>query len=488
MRLLNILIPAVLIALVLFMGLYNLGGDLMNDDEGTYLYASWRVSLGEVPYRDFFVVQMPLSLYVTAGLFKLFGPEVWWARAASFLLILGTGFLICAASIKFFGFSRNLSLALAGLFLLTKHIYFLGRIFMPDSFMIFLCAAALYFALKAEHRAPVIKQNCDLFLFGIFSGLAVLAKFNGALLFGGYLLYSIYLLVRKMERPRDILQNILVSSAGFLLTFGLIYGLLLIFVPGTYQATLGYHLAKEQAAAGIAALPFLRLGQFVGNHNYGLIPIALIGIFFGTVFKERKRSLLLFTTVAFLSLAFSPGKFFLRYIVFALVPLTVFFGDGIRLIGSKKRLRLFAFPVAIALVLLSLGPTFNLEKLRAYDNGTRTLASYVRDGTMPGDYVFGDDQGINFYAERPCPPRLADVSEATTSSGQVTSADIRNECDRYSVKLIFVEKGASAHHLKNLIDYSHFQAYLDERYEFIKTVQREFLEVDIYRRKPTSFI
>jgi 4-amino-4-deoxy-L-arabinose transferase-like glycosyltransferase len=488
MRLLNILIPAVLIALVLFMGLYNLGGDLMNDDEGTYLYASWRVSLGEIPYRDFFVAQMPLSLYVTAGLFRLFGPEVWLARAVSFLLLLGTGFLIYGTSIKFFGFSRNLSLAIAGLFLLTKHVYFLGRIFMPDSYMIFFCAAALYFALKAEHRAPVIQQKWAMFLFGIFSGLAVLAKFNGILLFGGYLVYSIFLLVRKMERPRDLLQNILVSSAGFLLTFGLIYGLLLIFVPGTYQATLGYHLAKENAAASLAALPFLRLGQFVGNHNYGLIPIALIGIFFGTVFKERKRSLLLFTTVAFLSLAFVPGKFYLRYIVFALVPLTFFFGDGIRLIGSKKRLRLFAFPVVIALVLLSLGPTFNLEKLRAYDNGTRTLASYVREETMPGDYVFGDDQGINFYAERPCPPRLADVSEATTSSGQVTSADIRNECDRYSAKLIFVEKGASAHHLKNLIDYSHFQAYLDERYEFIKTVQREFLEVDIYRRKPTSFI
>jgi 4-amino-4-deoxy-L-arabinose transferase-like glycosyltransferase len=483
MRLLNILLPAALIALVLFMGLYNLGGDLMNDDEGTYLYASWRVSLGEVPYRDFIVVQMPLSIYLTAGLFRLFGPEVWWARAASFLLILGTGFLIYGASIKFFGFSRNLSLAVAGLFLLTKHIYFLERIFMPDSYMIFFCAAALYFALKAEDPATGKKQNCDLFLFGIFSGLAVLAKFNGILLIAGYLLYLIYLFARKMDRPRAVVGKALIVSAGFLLSFGLIYGLVLIFVPGTYQATFGYHLAKERAAAGIAALTFLRFGQFVGNHNYGLIPIALIGIFFGTVFKERKRSLLLFTTVAFLSLAFVPGKFFLRYIVFALVPLTFFFGDGIRRIGSKKRLRFFAFPVVIALVLLSLGPTFNLKKLRAYDNGTRTLASYVREETMPGDYVFGDDQGINFHAERPCPPRLTDVSEATTSSGQVTSADIRNECDRYSVKLIFVEKGASAHHLKNLIDYPLFQAYLDERYEFIKTVQREFLEVDIYRRK-----
>jgi 4-amino-4-deoxy-L-arabinose transferase-like glycosyltransferase len=483
MRLLNILIPAVLIALVLFMGLYNLDGDRMNDDEGAYLYASWRVSLGEVPYQDFFVVQMPLSFYVTAGLFKLFGAEVWWARAASLLLILGTGFLIYRASTKFFGFERRLSLAMAGIFLLTKHIYFLGRIFMPDSYMIFFCAVALYFALEAETQISAKKDRVALFLFGLFSGLAVLSKFNGILLVAGYLLYLIYLFARKMERPRDILEKILISSAGFLLTFGLIYCLLLIFVPGTYQATFGYHLAKEKAVAGMAALPFLRLGQFVGSHNYGLISVALIGIIFGAAFKEKKRSLIVFVTLAFLLLAFVPGKFFLRYIVFALVPLTFFFGAGIRLINFKKRLRLFAFPAVIALVLLSLGPTFNLKKLGAYDNGTRTVASFVRDETMSGDYVFGDDPGINFYAQRPCPPRLVDVSEGTTSSGQVTSADIRHECDRYNVKLIFVEKGASAHHLKNLKDYPLFEAYLDERFEFIKTVQREFLEVDIYRRK-----
>jgi 4-amino-4-deoxy-L-arabinose transferase-like glycosyltransferase len=487
MRLFNILVPAILIALVLFMGFYNLGGDRMNDDEGAYLYASWRVSLGEVPYRDFFVVQMPLSFYGTAGLFKLFGPEVWWARAASFLLLLGTGLFIYGAAKKFFGFSRNLSLAMAAIFLLTKHVYFLGRIFMPDAYMLFLCAAALYFALKAETRLLASQEKVPLFLFGLFSGLAVLSKFNGILLLAGYLLYLIYLAARKMERPQAVARRALIVSAGFFLSFGLFYGLLLIFVPGTYQATFGYHMIKEGAAADTAALPFLRLGQFIGNHNYGLIPIALIGIIFGAVFKEKKRALLLFATLACLVLVFVPGKFYLRYIAFALVPLTFFFGDGIRLINAQKRLRIFAYPALIVVILLSLGPTFNLKKLGAYDNGTRALSSYVRNETAPGDYVFGDDPGINFYAQRPCPPRLVDVSEGTTSSGQVTSVDIRKECDRFKVKLIFVEKGASAHHLKNLRDYPLFEDYLNEHYELVKTMPREFLDVDIYRRKRNSF-
>jgi hypothetical protein len=286
-----------------------------------------------------------------------------------------------------------------------------------------------------------------------------------------------------MDRLQAVVVRALIALAGFLFSFGLIYGLMLIFVPGTYQATLGYHLVKESAAASFAALPFLRFGQFIGSHNYGLIPVALIGIIFGAALKEKKRSLLVFVTLALLFLAFVPGKFYPRYIVFTLVPLTFFLGDGVRLIGFQKRLRFFAYPAVLALILLSLGPTFNLKKLGAYDSGTRSLASYVRQETVAADYVFGDDPGINFYALRPCPPRLVDVSEGTTSSGQITGADIRRECDRYNVKLIFVEKGASAHHLKNLIDYSYFQVYLDERYQFIKTVQREFLEVDIYRRK-----
>jgi 4-amino-4-deoxy-L-arabinose transferase-like glycosyltransferase len=484
MRLRNFLPAGGLIALILFMGFYNLGGNLMNDDEGTYLYASWRVSLGEVPYRDFFISQTPLSFYAGAALFKLFTPGVWCARAASLLLIMGTGILIYRASRRFFQFSQNLSLAMAGVFLLTKHVYFLGRMFMPDCYMLFFGAAALFFALKTETPTSKKGQSIPLALIGMFSGLAALSKLNGLLVFAGYLIYLIYLLSGGNDGPREVFRKILVSSAGFLISFGLIYVLMLIFVPGTYHSTLGFHLAKEKiAASALILLPFLRIGQFIGNHNYGLIPVALIGILFGQVFKDKKRALLLFVAVASLLPVLVPGNFYPRYIVFALVPLTFFFGEGIKILRSQKKLRLLTFPVVLVLVLLSIGPTFNLKKLAAYDKGTRALVTYVNEQTEEGDYVFGDDPGINFYAQKPCPPRLVDVSGAMTRSGQITAADIQSECDRLSVKLILVEKGQSAHHLKNLLDYQLFQTYLGERYEFLKTAQREFLEVDIYKRR-----
>ena len=476
-------LPALLLVLALFMGFYNLGGYLLNDDEGTYLYGAWRVSLGDVPYRDFFLSQTPLGFGFVAVLFKIFGPTVWGARALSYLFILGTAYLIYLASRKFFKFNKELSLLAAGVFLFTKHIYFLGRMFMPDDAMLFLSTLALYFALKAEQAAPR-KGTSPAFLFGAFAGLAALTKLNAVLLPAGYALFLLFLLIKKAEKPAELLRKALVPALGFLLTFGLFYGLMLIFIPGTFEATFGFHLAKERAAVlELARLPFLRLVQFVGNHNYGLIPMAVAGMFLAPLFKDRKRALLFFVMLVVLAQVFLPGTFYLRYVIFALVPLAFFFGDGVVGIGARTKARSFVFPVAAVLILLCLGPTFSLKKLRAYDHDTRTLAAVVRDNTAAGDYVFGDDPEINFLARRPCPPRLVDVSGAMTRSGRITAADIRADCERYEVKFILVEKGQSAHHLKNLKDYAQFQSYLDRAYELVGTMPREFLQVDVYRRR-----
>jgi hypothetical protein len=49
--------------------------------------------------------------------------------------------------------------------------------------------------------------------------------------------------------------------------------------------------------------------------------------------------------------------------------------------------------------------------------------------------------------------------------------------------LIFVEKGASAHHLVKLRDFARFQDYLDEKFQPAEKMRREFLDVEIYLRR-----
>jgi 4-amino-4-deoxy-L-arabinose transferase-like glycosyltransferase len=479
-----------LVAFALFMGFYNLAGDLMNNDEETYLYGAWRVSLGEVPYSDFLVVQTPLSFYLAAGVFKLFGPSVAAARALSYLFVLGAALFVYGAARRFFRFERLYALASAAVFLFSKHVYFLGRAFMPDDAMLFFAAGALYFALSAESADgadPVRPRGAKVFLFGAFAGLAALAKLNAGLIVAGYGLYAAVLWIAKKEPFRAACLRVLFAAAGFLATFGLVYGLMLLLVPGTFHATMGIHAAKAKfALSDLLQLWKERIFEFVGNHNYGLIPVALAGMFFRPVFRDRKRLLLVLTLLAVLSQILMPVTFYLRYIVIALIPLAVFFGDGMAGLAAMKRgpAKILAVGAAAILVVVCLLPTFNLKKLVAYDQDTRDVAAFVASRTAPADYVFGETPFANFYAQRPCPPALVDVSMARTRSGQVRPEDIRRECERFKVKMILVEKGKAAHNLKNLIDYAAFQAYLDATYDLVKSMKREFLDVDVYLRKP----
>ncbi len=63
-------------------------------DEGTVLYDSFRITCGEVMYRDFFEFQGPVFYYVHAGLFAITGPSVAAARALNILVTAFTATVI----------------------------------------------------------------------------------------------------------------------------------------------------------------------------------------------------------------------------------------------------------------------------------------------------------------------------------------------------------------------------------------------------------
>ncbi len=63
-------------------------------DEGTVLYDSFRITCGEVIYRDFFQFQGPIFYYVYAGLFAITGPSIGTARALNLLFMTLTATFI----------------------------------------------------------------------------------------------------------------------------------------------------------------------------------------------------------------------------------------------------------------------------------------------------------------------------------------------------------------------------------------------------------
>lgn len=63
-------------------------------DEGTVLYDSFRITSGEVMYRDFFEFQGPVFYYIHAGFFAVSGPSIPAVRALNLLVTALTATLI----------------------------------------------------------------------------------------------------------------------------------------------------------------------------------------------------------------------------------------------------------------------------------------------------------------------------------------------------------------------------------------------------------
>ncbi len=70
------LLPCLAVLLLLAWGTHDVYSTFAYEDSGRDLYAAWRFSEGELPYRDFQWNYGPLVLAYYAGLFRLLGPSV----------------------------------------------------------------------------------------------------------------------------------------------------------------------------------------------------------------------------------------------------------------------------------------------------------------------------------------------------------------------------------------------------------------------------
>jgi hypothetical protein len=87
-------------------------------DEGTVLYDSFRITCGEVIYRDFFEFQGPVFYYVYAGLFAITGPSMTAARALNLLVTAFTAVLLALLVSRILGLVAGAAAAAVHIFLL----------------------------------------------------------------------------------------------------------------------------------------------------------------------------------------------------------------------------------------------------------------------------------------------------------------------------------------------------------------------------------
>lgn len=84
----------VLLLIILPVLLFFLFRGAVTNDEGYILHSSERMVQGQMPYRDFHFVYTPLSLFVTDGIFRIFGSSIFSSRIIVLLTYLFSTLLL----------------------------------------------------------------------------------------------------------------------------------------------------------------------------------------------------------------------------------------------------------------------------------------------------------------------------------------------------------------------------------------------------------
>lgn len=483
---------------------------LAYDDEGGYLYAAWRISLGELPYRDFLTPQLPAFLYPGALILQLSDNSTLVARLAMTLLVLATALLTYLTVRRLWG--GRAALLATILMLVHSESYWAARFFRPEAPMLFWAALGLYLFIRGypERRhlwlpLPVLGErvgvrgssSCTrrevggetllLALSGAALGLAMMSKLFGALPMAGIGLFLLAKLATTRDW-RDALRTGLTVGVPFAAVVVAIGGTFVALTPETLGAVLGHHLRQGQGMPAIRVIG-KALGLYWDYFRHQPVYVVLgLGGALVSLRRERRVGRVvawqLPTALAFLALTRDLQARHLTYLIPALAALGGLAAD--RLWAVADRLapwRSALAPTLVAGVLtLALWPHVAKNALVASwrDDTTPEWVAYIQARTGPDDVVVSDYPGINFYARRRTTRRAAGISEGAASSGQITGADLIAEIERSGAPMVLFNIAHGGHQFVNLQDHPALKEYLLQHYHLSERRSYDTRLMEVY--------
>jgi 4-amino-4-deoxy-L-arabinose transferase-like glycosyltransferase len=480
----------------------NLDGWLINDDEGTSLYAAWRVSEGDVPHRDFQSEHSPFFAFLGAGIVRMFGTSVVALRGSSVLLtILGAAFFYAT----FRGpWGRRTALLGSVFMLLNLEVFLQGRVFRTDTYMLFFVACGLCALAMSQIRG----QRRWIALAGCLMSLGTLIKVIGVLpALGGMLFFSSQLW-QDRQKWRSPLLDLMTFGLSYAVLLGAGYGLFLLVTPDLLsnlagaQGTLGEGIALTTLLAKgavflalyfrsnltlILAVPAI-VAIIRRRHRLGMImvwqlPTALVVVLMRG--PQSPRYLLYLAPTWALLLAYSV-EMFLRWC--ETVP-----NDGTGLRPFQRLIFVFyrayrrtglegIFTILIALFVASpwVMPISLFSQAR--ESATRSLADYIARLTEPNDYVLTDYASLNFHSQREGVYQTDIISWGHAAAGLLTGSDLIKEINTKRVKLVAIQVGPSSRsaHLGAMHDFEEFYQYVQDHYVLVREFDRMGQIFEVY--------
>lgn len=493
-----------LVAAVLLVRLYfwRLDGYLINDDEGSYLYAAWRIALGERPYCDFLTPQLPAFLFPGGLLMRLTGPGAWGARAMATGLTLGAGLWTFLGARRLFG--PWVALVAASALLLQPDVFLHGRTYRSDPFMLFAAALGVYLFNRGVFPRPGAADPPGrgwLAASGLAFGLATLSKLFGPLPLAGCLLWLV-VDARWRRRPWPaVLGDAASSLLPWVLVVGAVMGSFLLSGCQVVEDVVGHHLLQNKGLGWtrVASDTWTFLSHALrepGNALLAFPALALAVVAWQG--RERRTGFFVAQLPTLLGFFLLSREKYTRHLLYLVPALATLFAVGmlrlaragtVRSAGGGRRQP--ASPtvlLALALIAALLVPwrLWNRDVAHGWETGTQAMATFVSMLTAPNDLLFSDYSELNFYALRPTTYAAASLSAGAAQSGQITWKRLEGELAGRRPPLVILDTDPEYAHTRFFkgADRAAFETWLKANYgPPAGSFRRDVQTYDVYAAK-----
>jgi 4-amino-4-deoxy-L-arabinose transferase-like glycosyltransferase len=469
-----VLSMSLVIAAFGFLYLYNLDGWLINDDEGSFLYQAWRITEGELPYRDFFTTRWPLFLYTAGGWMGLVGQSIVAIRSLPACLTLATGVLVFLIGNRML--SPRPALLATVIFLLYPDVLRYGRSFQPEPFYLFLSILGLYLFIEGYVRG----NSRLLSAAGLVFAIAALFKLIALLVLGGCVVYVAALSLRR----RKLLRTAVIKGGSLLVPFAVVFGLIAggfaFKIPAFYDSVVGVNLAQGQQLSLLETLSKGLAFLIACVISSPLVLLAVPAAWWG--WRDRSPlgilSWQLPMALAFLLLS---RDLFPRLLLFLVPSIAILVAASLEPVRQLAKRSLLLLSITCFLALPWLVNDFGLAIGR--EKSTLAVASQIQDLVPATGRVVSDYQELNFYANRRSTYLGAEISNVVVKGNSITGAEMAKEIQADGVTLVIIDVGPeTGTHLASLHDYDYFHAFLQEHFVLLDTVSRDGQLLEVYYR------
>ncbi|MEX2721735.1 MAG: ArnT family glycosyltransferase [Candidatus Wukongarchaeota archaeon] len=430
--------------------------------EPTYGMAAWRIVEGDIPYRDFYHAQPPLSPYLLAFVFFLFGVGVTQARLFMVFFTTFTCFMIYLNGKRIdikTGLLGSLIYAIAPLSILY------GMMAVNDFIAITFVIIGYYFLTpiiieKKNETSNINTKRNYLILAGFFLSLGVMVKTIVVPIFIAFIVIIIIEGKLAKAEMKEQIENTLYLFIGLVIPIILVFSLFYLIAGEEFtDQVLEQHFEK-------GSVPWEERWSKPVNYlirdNFYFFVFFLFSAPFAARNPYGRGLIIAILFMIFSILLFVPRQYGNYYE--ATIPLMAMVSGFFPLPDIKKikfkRKNFFnqeTAKIVLAASLIVLIAITNVSYPRLSETD-REAIDWVKENTSPEDYVISDNLIINFWAERRSP--FAEVSKDRTHLGELTGKMFIEACYEYDVKVV-VKTGRLFGEYET---YNIFLAFLNENY------------------------